>query len=741
MINRKISHMYKKIFFLLFILSLESVISKTIDFQFYGKNLGDLVQKIAQIKGVNVLLPSGTDKIDVTINFSTPEAIDILEAEEYLLYFLNMAGYMLTMQGEILTVVKKNENTLGRSNIPLYVQVMPENLPDNPGYIRALYFLTNLRVPSGSSGSETIKKILLDIMPDGAKGIMVDPRSNCIILTGPANSIAAAMMILLEIDQSGIKEEIAILPLHHTSVGIVSKLLEELINIAKESQLNQSQTSLSTGGALFSGQVKIIPENKSNSLILLGKGAAIEKIIMFVKTLIDVPQESGNCTIHVIPLKFLDARKLAPIIQGLVSGQSQGGQGQSVRENQSSQFRFFDNVLIFAEEITTAPPAGGQAQQGESKLTMGGNRLIVAATGSDYQVIKEIVNQLDQPQSQVIIEVMVLDLSVSESNNFSSQFRLPNMMVGDQSIGAQSIMMDTSQFIINDPALPGTALTDASNLTNQSTINSDLLSPLVTGTGNSTDISSLADNVPRNGMIISIGERFKNMGIASILQLEQGFSVRDVVANPHVITQNNTKAEIKNVQIRRGDGNLSSNSSQYGGATVVDIQPYAAALNIGITPRISKHANLDEGTNSIVNLEISIDIEDFKKTDSSSFDKFTRGVKTNSSISSGDLLVIGGLYKEVESQLISKVPILGDIPFVGAFFRKTQLQRDESNLVIIIRVTVLEESALALSQFTHEQIKFSQDLINESAFGKFKDPITHINFDRPFGINTFYPKI
>lgn len=722
--------------------SVSNAFSKMIDFQFHGKNLGDLIQKICQIKGLNIMLPSGLEKIETIINFSTPTKIPLAEAEEYLLYFLSMAGYMLAMQGEILTVVKKTENTLTRSNLPLYVQVPPENLPDNPGYIRAIYFLNHLRVPVGGAGSDAIRKILLDIIPD-VKGIIVDPRSNAIILIAPSYSIAAAMTIIYEIDNYGIADEIAVLPLRYTSVGIVSKLLEEVSNISKDNAVNSSINSPNSGSAYFSNAIKIIPENKTNALILLGKSDAINKMISFVKEFVDIPQESGNCTVHVCELKYLDARKLAPVLQAMVTGKNQAS--QSIRDNStSSQFKFFDNVLVFAEEVAQAQ-TNQQDAASQTKVTMGGNRLIIAATSSDYNVLKEIIFQLDQPQNQVIIEIMVLDLTIDELNNFGAQTRLPNMIAKNSGIGMQSIMLpSSSNFIINDPSQGTSAITDSSLLTNKSTLNSDLLSSFQSSStdgASASTASSLADNIARNGVIISVGEKFKNLGIASILQLQHGFSVRDVVASPHIITQNNTKAEIKNVQIRRGEGGLSTNNNQYTGASVVNIVPYSAALNIGITPRISGNENSTTNKKASVNLEINIDIEDFKQSIGASnaqFDKFNRGVKTNSNVNSGDLLVIGGLYKETLRQSVSKTPFLGNIPIIGAFFRRTEKIYEESNLVIIIRVTVGNDFLLDdLRSFTHNQIKYSQSLVEDSVFGKLKDSVTRIDFYNPFNRKGF----
>ena len=88
-------------------------------------------------------------------------------------------------------------------------------------------------MPSGQ-GSNAIKEILF-VLPESMHSLIVDQRTNSIIMTGPANAIAAAMLIINEIDNFGHEDFVYYLSLKHLQVGYLAKLVEDLLTISKES--------------------------------------------------------------------------------------------------------------------------------------------------------------------------------------------------------------------------------------------------------------------------------------------------------------------------------------------------------------------------------------------------------------------------------------------------------------------------------------------------------------------------
>jgi general secretion pathway protein D len=697
-----------------------------VSFDLQSKSLSELILALSEIKKINILIPASLETEKIIINFSTKNQILLEEVEEYLLYFLSMAGYILTLQDDIYVVTKKNiDDHLRRYNLPLYVNIKPEDLPDNIGYIRTIHFLKHIKVPIPSGqGSESIKQILFFLLPDKQNGIMVDPRTNSIILTGPSNAIAAAMLIIDEIDNFGNPDYVFHMPIKHLSVSYLTKLLDDLLSLSKESNpVNPSNLNGYSGPSFFSPQIKIVPDNKQNALIFLGKKEAIEKIVTFIKNEIDIPESHGNSVIHVYELKYLDSKKIAPILQDLVNGTSTTGTEQSVKDsNISNQYRKFDNVRIIPEEVLPAKRnnINGTSQ---TKLTLGGNKLIISATKDDYKELEKIIKILDQPQPQVIIEIVILDVQYDEMKNISSDTRLPSIINLPEGAQMQSLMWDNSRVMLNNPG-SGIAISNPAGINSLTTMDADLLSGISSGDGANSKLSSLINNSARNGLIISLSEKYKNLSIWSILQLEETAMKRNVIENPTIITQNNTTAKIQNVVVKRGAGELSPNNTQYGGATVVNIQSYTASLGIHITPRIN-FGSCNNITGTRLNLEINMAIEDFKDDSQNDFTKYNRALKTNANVKSGDLLVLGGLHKQGLADRIAKVPFLGDIPLIGGLFRKTVQQESDSNLIVIIRATIVENDE-ELAKYTYRQSNYLKSELNENILAHYKKDINRI---------------
>lgn len=702
-----------------------------VQFELLSKNLYDVIESLAEIKKINIFIPSSIENEKVVINFATKNEILLEEVEEYLLYFLNMSGYILTLQDNLYVVTKKTDDGVKRYALPLYVNIKPEDLPENVGYIRAIYFFKHVKVPLPSGqGSTAIKEILFSILPDKYNSLLVDPRTNSIIMTGPANAIAAAMLIINEIDNFGDEDYVYYLKLQNTTCSYVAKLIEDLLNISKESNpQNPANIAAYQGPSVFSPQIKIVQDQRNNGIFFLGKKEAVDKIVDFIKGEIDIKQNEGTSLIHVYELKYLDSKKIAPILQDLVNGTSTTEGDQSVKDNAiKGAYKKFEGVRIIPEEAVVAKRAGS-TEGNNSRLTLGGNKLIIAATKDDYREIVKILDTLDHPQPQVIIEVMILDLQYDLINNFSSQSRLPSMFNLPYGAGIQSVMLDNSRVILNN-GIADVAVTSSNGITPATSLNSDLFSSIGNGdVSDGTKLTSLANNSPRNGLIISVGEQYKYSSIWSILQMQETVNERNVIQNPVLVTQNNVPAKIQNVAIRRGAGELSPNNTQYGGATVLNIQSYTASLAVQITPRISPgrelKGNVDNKKQPVrLNLEINMAVEDWRSGEQNDFTKYSRAMRTDTIIDSGNLLVLGGLHKQGMSNVVSKVPILGDLPLIGGLFRQTVKERNDSNLVVIIKATVIEEDEL--NNFSQVKKEYIVNELNELPLARYISEVNHI---------------
>lgn len=119
--------------------------------------------------------------------------------------------------------------------------------------------------------------------------------------------------------------------------------------------------------------------------------------------------------------------------------------------------------------------------------------------------------------------------------------------------------------------------------------------------------------------------------------------------------------------------------------------PYQQATSSGATAVMFKKANLSLKVKPqitpdgrvIMSLDINKDVPDTTIASNVIAIK-TKHIKTDILVENGGTVVIGGIYEETESQATSRIPFLGDLPYVGFLFRNTRTDRDKVELLIFI---------------------------------------------------------
>jgi general secretion pathway protein D len=89
-----------------------------------------------------------------------------------------------------------------------------------------------------------------------------------------------------------------------------------------------------------------------------------------------------------------------------------------------------------------------------------------------------------------------------------------------------------------------------------------------------------------------------------------------------------------------------------------------------------------------------------------------RNIKNSVLVKSGDTVVLGGLISEDEQEIVSKVPILGDIPFIGALFRATRTSKEKRNLMVFIHPVILRDPDTYSSISRNKYTKFRTEQLD-----------------------------
>jgi general secretion pathway protein D len=675
---------------------------KIVKLNYINEDLVNVINAIAAEKGVNILLPHGQNAITSKVTVSLKERLTVSEAWDILFTLLDVAGYSLIEKDGVYTIVK-NSPTVDKEVMPIFINTPWQELPNSDERIRFLGYLSNIKVADmsqGGDGGDLVSALVKDVMPEGTI-YKTDPQTNSILLVDKSDNIRSLMKIITELDKEGFKEALDIMQLRYTSASIVADFFNK--NILRAGGGEQFPLGLrkAADGTYFSKAVKIIPDDRSNSLILLGKRQAIDRVKEAILNHIDVELDSGESVLHTYQLQYLDARSLAEVLNRIVQSGSQGTIDQSkvVQVSAAGPERSFEGVIIKADT-----PEG----QGEGKY-FGGNKLVVAARKDDWLRIRGLIEELDSPQPQVIIEVLIVDLSNEDINLISSQIRNPNDITGRPfGPNAQSAQMSPTGIIYTGPG--------TNPPTSPSTIADDLLR---IGGDPQFPTQSLAGLLAPGSTVISFTQPNTN-SIFAILQLLKNSTNSKILSHPHFMGLNNQPAsiEINETRLVAGDG-----AGSGAGAVTANNVYIPASLKVNITPRISSA--------DTVNLQVGITIQDFLLPNSNSdATRTNRNLVTNANVKSGGVLALGGLIRVNNLQSQTETPVLGKIPIIGWFFKAKNSDVTRQNLTVLIAPIIVQPRLRSgVGEYTKDYLQVAKKYVKEGMlFDTLRDPITRWYF-------------
>lgn len=691
--------------------------SPDFNFNYDNEDIVTIVNQLAALKDLNVILPQG-DILNAKVTLHIEKKITLTQAWDLLNTLLDIAGFFIIPQGSTIRIVRSGKE-ISREPMPTYIGVHPNDLPNNDQPIRYLYYLANIKI--SDQPENELNGILKDILPENAfhKG---DSVTNGLLIIAKANDIRAAMKIIIELDQVNFQEKIDIITLRHTSASIVAQLINEQLIKTEVTNPYRLDTKKAKEIPYFSGFTKIIPEVRLNKLIILGRPQAVERLKDFIKKYIDVAPDSGKSILHVYRLQYLDAKTLAPVLEKIVQGGGNGGPSQaSAGETKTGGTeRFFDKVIIYTDspQDSGADSANTSDKQQQRFTYYGGNNLVVAARNDDWKQIKKLIEELDTPQRQVLIEVLVADLTVEDSRLLGSMTRVPDKVPLPDDIQFQSAMLAPALPIPLPaaPPAPGPTTTIQSDLLANAYTNSNgspvLANPTSSGTNNIADFASTGTT------LLSLNDNDGNTW--SIWELLQLFTSTKILSHPHVMARNNKEAVVSIGQTRWLQDKVKDISSvNYGGATTIQFKPIAANLTVKITPRISSA--------STVNLQVLVEIDEFisNTTNTTNNTKNIRRLETNANIKSGGIFALGGLIRTTSTSSIKETPFLGKIPIIGWFFKSKSNDVLKNNLTVFISPTIIEPRLRdGANEYTQDYINIAKNESRGNLFDSLTDPIT-----------------
>ncbi len=280
------------------------------------------------------------------------------------------------------------------------------------------------------------------------------------------------------------------------------------------------------------------------------------------------------------------------------------------------------------------------------------NKLLVQDTAEHIDAIMDMVQELDIPVRQVLIESRIVLASTNFKLELGVRFGVTRNYTGSD--GRQRVMSGsaeaTRQLINNDTLM----LTDQWNV--------DL--PVTSRSAG------------------SIGLALARLPFGTLVNLElsaaqlEGSS--ETVSSPRVITSNQQEAIIT-----AGQEIPYRQASSSGAATVAFKK---AVLELKVTPQITPDSRI------IMTLDVRKDQPDFGNLVDGVPPISTQSVQTEVLVNNGETVVLGGIYEQTKSKTINRIPFFGDLPIVGALFRNSVDVNDKKELLIFITPKILQDN-------------------------------------------------
>ncbi len=451
---------------------------------------------------------------------------------------------------------------------------------------------------------------------------------NLLIITDTGTQIARLVRLLEEVDVGGAGQQMWIQPVNGDAADL-AKRVNELFNVGKDPNAPLS---------------KVVADGKSNSLIIVGTNDSYLRLLELLKRL-DEKKAGMLGRVRVVPVEHAVAQELATTL-----------------------------TQMLASSAKDAATDGGGMFEGPVKVTadVPTNSLVVTSSGRDYATLRGVLDQLDRARRQVYIEAVIMDLSVSDSSTLGVAFH-GGKQFGDASAVGNSTLLggfNAGQSVAfpSADALTGFAL--------------GLKGPDIPG-------------FKLNGVSIP------SFGV--VLQAIASSGKSNILAAPHIIATDNVQAEInigENIPLQQNVGG-SALSSLAGGAAAGAQGANTAALlgalggggfssprqDVGNRIRITPHINESNQVRLEIDQESSAAGAASGTLGAVSITK--RTAQTTLVVDDQQTVVIGGLTRDELVTSREKVPVLGDIPVLGALFRRTQTRKAKTNLLLILTPYVI----------------------------------------------------
>lgn len=627
-------------------------------FDYPNADILDVVKAVSELTGKNFIVdPQVRGKITII----APSQITVAEAYKAFLSALAINGYTVVPSGNFLKV--KSARNAQRDSIETY---SGNYYPDSDQMITRIIKLKYI------SADEVNKN--LRILPSKDGEMVPYPPTNSIIISDYGSNIDRVMKIIDQLDVPGFEEKLEVIRMKYAAAKNMADLINQIINKGQKNQTGftpgiprfRSGQPGESGGSGAESFSLVLPDDRTNSIIVVGNQAGIAKIKSLVAKL-DFrlrPDELGG--VYVYHVRHSEAEKLANTLNGIAT-ESKKALDQQNQPGGGPQI----------------PRPGADPTAGSAAAIFGGdvkfaadknsNSLIITASKGDYEIILNLLRKIDNPRDQVYVKTIIMEMQNKSGVNW----------------GVNYYKFDANSNGIGRIGVSTGNLTDILNPTN------DAGAILGFGSGQTFDMKLPSGTVKVSSL----------MGFIKFLKQTTN---ANVLSTPAVTALDNEDATIEVGE----DVPVGKTTSQTGTApSQTSIERKDATIKLELTPHISPDTD-------VVQMKIDQKVQQVSPAKvqqaelaEASVVLTKRSIKTNIVVNSGDTAVLGGLMQDTDNEVTTKVPLLGDIPILGWLFKGRKTDKTKTNLVVFITPKIIrnvEDNAGIVNQNINDRIDFIQ---------------------------------
>ena len=594
---------------------------------FDDADLGEVAKVVlSDILGQNYVL---SPKVVGKVTLQTTHALSKEELLPTLEMVLSMNNAALVKDGSIYHIEPLNE--------ALYSANFSSNRGGKSGYQMRVIPVKNVSV---DNVADLIKPLLHE-----KTLLTVDNRRNLLVVSGAADELARIIDMVNTFDIDILKgRSFALFPLAHVDAETLIKELDEVFYKKAKSDDDQF--------------FRFMPIERLNAVLAITHQARYLKDIEQWVTRLDRANSTTGGGVNVYKVQHVDAVELANTLNDIFGN----GTGSSKREKapklagnkKAGELTNKTDKSIDSKKTTPRSTSNGT---GEAKVSNVGdvriiadeanNSLIVVATAQEYEIIRPIINQLDVMPLQVLVDATIVEVTLTDSLKYGLQWYFNHNNGGENAV------------------------------------NSNGLGVLSTDT-----VANAAVTAAKGGFGYSFLSKSNDIG--AILNAQASNNNMNVISSPSLMVLNNQEASIQvgeEISLSTGTFGVAGVTGGINTSTtpLTQNQQRKTGVKLKIKPRVN--------ANGLVTMDITQSVEDVAdniKNGEVNPRISTREIDSSVAIQSGESIVLGGLIKDKNTNGEGGIPLLHEIPVLGALFGNKNKDQNKIELVVLITPRVVK---------------------------------------------------